>query len=61
MCYRVDEPFLSGIELRVAYDDPQLAIPWPLAHPIISAADRANPTLAEVLPTLDETLAPYRT
>ena len=29
--------------------DPALAIPWPIAPPILSAKDAAQPTLAEVL------------
>jgi dTDP-4-dehydrorhamnose 3,5-epimerase len=29
----------------VAWDDPDLAVPWPVAAPGVSAADRANPTL----------------
>jgi dTDP-4-dehydrorhamnose 3,5-epimerase len=35
----------------VAWDDPDLAVPWPVAEPIVSAGDRANPTLAELLGT----------
>ncbi len=33
----------------VAWDDPQLAVEWPVAAPIVSPLDQANPTLAEVL------------
>ncbi len=33
----------------VAWDDPDLAVAWPVAEPIVSDADRANPTLAELL------------
>lgn len=31
----------------VAWDDPALAIPWPVAAPQLSAKDRVHPTLAE--------------
>jgi dTDP-4-dehydrorhamnose 3,5-epimerase len=31
----------------VAYDDPDLAVDWPVADPVLSDADRANPTLRE--------------
>lgn len=33
----------------VAWDDPDLAVAWPVAEPTVSEADRANPTLAELL------------
>ena len=31
----------------VAYDDPDLAVDWPVDDPVVSDADRANPTLRE--------------
>ena len=34
----------------VAWDDPDLAVAWPVAEPILSEADRANPTLRELHP-----------
>ncbi len=34
----------------VAWDDPDLAVEWPLAAPVLSDADRANPTLRELFP-----------
>ena len=33
----------------VLWNDPSLAIPWPVADPIVSAADSHNPTLDEYL------------
>lgn len=36
----------------VLWNDPTLAIDWPIADPIVSAADRQNPTLAEYLDKL---------
>lgn len=35
-------------EFSVAWNDPQLAIPWPVDEPILSAKDAAAPRLAEV-------------
>ena len=34
----------------VAWDDPDLAVAWPVADPIVSEADRANPTLRALFP-----------
>jgi dTDP-4-dehydrorhamnose 3,5-epimerase len=34
----------------VAWDDPDLAVRWPIAEPILSAADLHNPTLRSRLP-----------
>ena len=36
----------------VLWNDPTLAIDWPVAAPIVSAADQQNPTLDEYLGTL---------
>jgi dTDP-4-dehydrorhamnose 3,5-epimerase len=33
--------------LGIAWDDPDLAVPWPLDAPVVSAADRDHPTLQE--------------
>jgi dTDP-4-dehydrorhamnose 3,5-epimerase len=47
--YLVDEPFSGDDEFGVAWDDPDLAVPWPVRDPIVSERDRANPSLADVL------------
>ena len=36
-------------ESGFAWDDPDAAIPWPVAQPILSDRDRSNPSLAQVL------------
>jgi len=38
----------------VAWNDPALAIAWPVAAPIVSERDGRNPTLAEVADELPE-------
>lgn len=44
--YLVDSAYAPGAEGGLAWDDPRLAIPWPLAGPaIVSAKDRAWPRL----------------
>ncbi len=48
--YDVGAEWRPGVPRRaVAWDDPQLAVSWPIEDPVLSAADRANPTLAELL------------
>ncbi len=32
----------------LAWDDPDLAVSWPVAEPLVSEADRANPTLRQL-------------
>jgi dTDP-4-dehydrorhamnose 3,5-epimerase len=34
----------------VAWDDPDLGVRWPIEDPVLSPADRANPTLRELYP-----------
>lgn len=45
--YKVDQPYNSQAEGGILWCDPELDIRWPLAHPIVSARDRALPTFAE--------------
>ncbi len=45
--YRCGSYYDPASERGIAWDDPELAIPWPASNPILSARDRANPTLGE--------------
>lgn len=47
--YKVTAPYAPDSERGIAWDDPQLAIDWPLpvAAPTLSGKDGENPTLAE--------------
>lgn len=54
VCYRVDSPYDPSLDVAVAWDDPELAIPWPLADPIVSERDRGAPGLAAIRPHLEE-------
>lgn len=48
--YLVDA-YYGGKDTRaVAWDDPDLAIDWPIKNPLISDRDRNNPTLRELFP-----------
>jgi dTDP-4-dehydrorhamnose 3,5-epimerase len=44
------EWFPDADKRAVAWDDPDLAVPWPVAAPIVSDADLANPTLRDRFP-----------
>ncbi len=46
--YKVDAPYSRAHDGAVAWDDPDLAIAWPLdAAPVLSEKDRAAPRLAD--------------
>jgi dTDP-4-dehydrorhamnose 3,5-epimerase len=44
LLYKVDAPYNPRSEGGILWRDPELAIPWPTASPILSARDRALPT-----------------
>jgi len=46
--YKCTDYYDPGDELRLLWNDPALAIPWPLAEPLLSEPDRRAPTLAEL-------------
>jgi dTDP-4-dehydrorhamnose 3,5-epimerase len=48
--YKCTAPYAPDHERGVRWDDPALAIPWPLADPVLSAKDRAHPVLADIPP-----------
>ena len=49
--YDVSDYWRPGIDKRsVAWDDPDLAVRWPVEEPVLSEADRSNPTLREMFP-----------
>ncbi|MFG2365771.1 dTDP-4-dehydrorhamnose 3,5-epimerase [Streptomyces mirabilis] len=47
--YRIDRPHDPTEDVTIAFDDPELAIPWPLPVALMSQRDREAPSLAEVL------------
>ncbi|MEW2390860.1 dTDP-4-dehydrorhamnose 3,5-epimerase [Streptomyces venezuelae] len=47
--YRIDRPHDPAEDVTIAFDDPELAIPWPLPPAMMSRRDREAPSLAEVL------------
>ena len=50
--YKVGSYFDASTERGIAWDDPDLAIPWPTDEPIVSDRDRHNPTLAQMRDSL---------
>ncbi|MEI9983438.1 MAG: dTDP-4-dehydrorhamnose 3,5-epimerase [Aliidongia sp.] len=45
LLYLIDTPYVAGAASGLRWDDPALAIPWPVADPILSERDRALPCL----------------
>lgn len=46
--YRIDRPHEPSEDVTIRFDDPDLAIPWPLPVTAMSSRDRTAPALAEV-------------
>jgi dTDP-4-dehydrorhamnose 3,5-epimerase len=46
--YKATEPYDPASELGIAWNDPTLAIRWPVANPILSDRDKQLPTLSEL-------------
>lgn len=44
--YKVDAPYGPGGEGGIAWNDPDLAVPWPIADPIVSDRDRTMQSFA---------------
>jgi dTDP-4-dehydrorhamnose 3,5-epimerase len=45
VCYLHSRPYEPGAELAVAWNDPSLAIGWPILPPVVSERDATAPTL----------------
>lgn len=50
--YQVTAPYQPELDITIAWDDPQLAIPWPVNRPWLSERDRHAPRLASLEPRL---------
>jgi dTDP-4-dehydrorhamnose 3,5-epimerase len=49
VAYRIDRPHDPAEDIAIAFDDPQLAIPWPLPPTLLSERDRAALPLSTVV------------
>ena len=47
LLYKVDAPYSQEGESGILWNDPALAIAWPVQNPIVSARDQTMPTFAE--------------
>ncbi len=56
-CYRIDAEHDPSADLAVAFDDPELAIAWPLPPTLVSARDRAAGSWADARKLLTMTTA----
>lgn len=57
IAYKVSDFYDPNSEIAVAWDDPEIAIDWPIEAPLLSQKDREAPrlsTLLESLPTWSE-------
>ena len=50
--YKCTELYDPADEVGIAYNDPALAIPWPVTEPILSARDQRHGTLQQLLERL---------
>jgi dTDP-4-dehydrorhamnose 3,5-epimerase len=52
VAYRIDRPHDPSEDVSIAFDDPELAIPWPLPVAKMSDRDRRAPSLAAAISAL---------
>lgn len=50
--YRIDREHDPSEDLTIAYDDPELAVPWPMPVTMMSDADRNAPPLSQLVDVL---------
>jgi dTDP-4-dehydrorhamnose 3,5-epimerase len=46
--YKCTDLYDPSSEIGIAWNDPAIAIPWPIPEPLLSARDSRHPTLAEI-------------
>lgn len=48
--YKCSNVYVAETEAGIAWDDPDVAVPWPIDQPLLSPRDLGNPTLRAVFP-----------
>jgi dTDP-4-dehydrorhamnose 3,5-epimerase len=48
VAYKVSSYYEASTERGIAWDDPDIGIPWPTDRPLVSDRDSTNPRLAEI-------------
>ncbi len=48
--YKCSHYYIAETEAGLAWDDPDVAVPWPIATPLLSARDQGNATLRASFP-----------
>ena len=48
--YQFSEPHRAGVEMGIAWDDPDIAVAWPIAPVVMSERDKALPKLTQIAP-----------
>ena len=46
--YKCTDVYDRASEIGIAWNDPELGTPWPIAEPMLSERDRRHPTLAAI-------------
>jgi dTDP-4-dehydrorhamnose 3,5-epimerase len=54
VCYRIDREHAPGFDATIRFDDPALAVDWPLPPTTVSDRDRAAPSFADLEPRFAE-------
>lgn len=52
--YKCTDVYDPAAEIGIAWNDPELAIPWGVEHPVLSDRDRAHPRLSQIVHRLPE-------
>jgi len=47
VCYKVSSPYNGATECGIRFDDPALAIVWPITNPLVSDRDRSTESFAD--------------
>ncbi len=48
VAYKVSSYYEQSTERGIAFDDPEIGIPWPTGEPLVSDRDSTNPRLSEI-------------